>query len=362
MLGSEVLDVVIGVLFVYLTLSFICSAIQEALAAFLKLRSQDLYRGIRTLLDDPKGLGLVRDFYNHPLIDSLFPGDYEPGNHKNLPSYIPARTFALAIMDLAAPSPAGGASGVAGATSPGPSFLESPQIPSNAQHLRDALSRSSALPKKVSQALITLVDAAGNDVAAARANIEQWYDHAMERVASGYKRKTQAIILAVGLLLVVAVNADSISIVTALSTNKAVRDSLVAAANQPSATGDASPGGASLAPAPVAVTPQELTQFPACRADSTSQDCRLEANLGRIRNAGLPVGWVRRAAPGDLRAIPDTPGDWAQKAIGILLTLAAISLGAPFWFDVLSKITTIRSAIKPVSNAPANPTTANSTR
>jgi hypothetical protein len=354
MLGSEVLDVVIGVLFVYLTLSLICSAMQEALAAFLKLRSHDLYRGIRTLLDDPKGLGLVRDFYSHPLIDSLFPGDYEPGNHKNLPSYIPARTFALAIMDLAGPSPAGGTSGAAGATSP--SSWGSSSMRFNAQYLRDALSRSTVLPKRVSQALTTLVDAAGNDAAAARANIEQWYDHAMERVASGYKRKTQAIIFAVGLLVVVAVNADSISIVTALSTNKSVQDSLVAAANQPSATGNTGQSGSLAPPAPVAITPQELAQFPACRADSTSPDCRLEVNLGRIRNAGLPVGWVWRAAPGDLRGIPNTPGDWAQKVIGILLTLAAISLGAPFWFDVLSKISTIRSAIKPISNPSPTPT------
>jgi len=40
----------------------------------------------------------------------------------------------------------------------------------------------------------------------------------------------------------------------------------------------------------------------------------------------------------------------AQKGIGILLTIVAISLGAPFSFDVLNRVTVIRSAIKPAQS------------
>jgi DNA-binding transcriptional MocR family regulator len=98
------------------------------------------------------------------------------------------------------------------------------------QPVRDAIAGSPALSPKTNQALVTLVNAAGNDAAKARDNIEQWYNHAMERVASLYKRKTQAIIFGVGAILCVAVNADSIGLVNALSTDKAIRDSLVAEA------------------------------------------------------------------------------------------------------------------------------------
>lgn len=310
MFGSEVLDVAIGILFVYLTLSLICSAIQEGIAAFFKLRAKDLYLGIRNLLNDPKGSGLAQDFYNHPIIDTLFPGPYQPGNHDNLPSYIPSQAFALAIMDLAAPQ-----------ATPAPAPSGGDAAPPS-QSLRDAIAGSTTLSPKVSQALLSLVNAAGNDAAKARDNIEQWYNHAMERVASLYKRKTQAIILCVGAVLCAAVNADSIGLVNSLSTDKAIRDSLVAAASKS-------------APAPASATAQSDFQL----------------DLARIRTSGLPIGWMRQAAPGDLRAIPNSPGDWAQKLIGLLLTLAAISLGAPFWFDVLSKVTVIRSAIKP--SAPA---------
>lgn len=332
MFGSEVLDVALGVLFVYLTLSLICSAIQEAIAALLRLRPQYLYRGLRILLDDHQGSGLARDFFNHPLIDTLFPGKYQPSLYHNLPSYIPPRSFALAIMDLAAPRSQSGEASGAGVTP---------------QRLRDSLAGGSVLPAKVTQALLTLADAAAGDAVALRQNVEQWYNSAMDRVSSAYKRRTQAIILTVGFIVVAAVNADSIGIVSALSTNKAVRDSLVATATRVSwsAAAQGNP--------PAAGDPKELSQFAACQADATSADCRLQVNLNRIRDSGLPIGWVRHPLPGDLRGIPASPWLWFQKAIGILLTIAAVSLGAPFWFDALSKIVVIRSAVKPAQSAPA---------
>ena len=368
MFGSDVLDVVIGILFIYLTLSLICSAIQEAIAVFFRLRARYLYRGIRILLDDTSGQGLVRDFYSHPLIDTLFPGEYEPGRHRNLPSYIPARAFALAIMDLAAPKPASGAlSGAAGATAVGQAFAAAGLT--GISPLRDNLSRNSFVSPKVTQALITLSDAAAGDAAAIRQNIEQWYNNTMERVSSAYKRNTQFTILAVGCIVAAAVNADSINLVSALSTNTAVREFLVASAAQVSAVKagsleTTSPGGptAGSLPAgsetPSVASQQELSRIPACRADASSPDCRLLLNLNRIRDSGLPIGWVPYPVPGDLRGVPTSLWAWGQKMIGILLTIAAISMGAPFWFDVLNKITVVRSAIKPLAGESASQSSA----
>jgi hypothetical protein len=230
--------------------------------------------------------------------------------------------------------------------------------------LRDNLSRSSLAPSKVSQALLTLSDAAGGDAAGIRQNIEQWYNNAMERVSSAYKRKTQIIILAVGCIVAAAVNADSIGIVSALSTNKAVRDSLVASATQITAANaapaEANPAGAANQanpPAranPAALADLELFRVPACRVDAASADCRLMLNLNRIRDSGLPIGWVQDPVPGDLRGAPSSPASWLQKVIGLLLTVAAVSMGAPFWFDLLNKVAVIRSAIKPAEGEPGS--------
>jgi len=76
--GSTLLEVAIGVIFVYLLLSLLSSALSELIESFLKMRARDLERGITKLLDNP---ALAKDFFDHSLIHAL--GDR--------PSYIPAR-------------------------------------------------------------------------------------------------------------------------------------------------------------------------------------------------------------------------------------------------------------------------------
>src|SRR5437868_2780333 len=104
MFGSMILEVAIGLIFVYLFLSLVCLAAKEGLEALMKKRAIDLERGIRELLNDPEGQGLAKGLYEHPLIDGLFKGKFEEqkGGHfwTNLPSYIPAKDFALALVDV----------------------------------------------------------------------------------------------------------------------------------------------------------------------------------------------------------------------------------------------------------------------
>src|SRR3954471_23449432 len=136
MFGSVIVNVAIGLILVYLLLSLIASSIREGLEGRLKTRSTHLERGIRELLHDPSGTTLASDFYNHPLIYSLFRGEYDPTQIKqskdktgrtkfgsmptrsDLPSYIPSRNFALALMDIVARGPASGDPSSADDTSP----------------------------------------------------------------------------------------------------------------------------------------------------------------------------------------------------------------------------------------------------
>ena len=76
MFGSSILEVAIGLVFVYLLLSLICSAINEIIESFLKNRATDLERGIRELFNQRGGGQMATDFYNHPLINGLFRGVY----------------------------------------------------------------------------------------------------------------------------------------------------------------------------------------------------------------------------------------------------------------------------------------------
>jgi hypothetical protein len=54
----------------------------------------------------------------------------------------------------------------------------------------------------------------------------------------------------------------------------------------------------------------------------------------------LPIGWGAAREP------------WTERILGWLLTIFAVSLGAPFWFDVLNKFIVIRSTVKPREKSP----------
>src|SRR5678815_3295395 len=115
MFGSAVLEVAIGVIFVFLLVSVLCPAVREGIEAFLKTRAAYLERGIRELLVDRKGQGLARDVYTHPLVAGMYKDEYEAKVHTtrrwplarghDLPSYIAPRHFALALLDIAARGP-----------------------------------------------------------------------------------------------------------------------------------------------------------------------------------------------------------------------------------------------------------------
>ena len=93
MLNSSILDVVIGLAYVYLILSLIVSAANEMFTSVLRWRARTLKAGITELLDAE----LAGRFYAHPLIAKL-------GAPRRDPSYLPARTFSLALLDVAVPA------------------------------------------------------------------------------------------------------------------------------------------------------------------------------------------------------------------------------------------------------------------
>jgi hypothetical protein len=101
-----------------------------------------------------------------------------------------------------------------------------------------------------------------------------------------------------------------------------------------------------------AIDLQEACQEP------DSPKCRYLANLQQLQALGLPIGWDATDDP--KRTWPGLnffqAGGWTDQiywhALGWILTALALSLGAPFWFDLLNKFIVIRSAVKPHEKSP----------
>jgi hypothetical protein len=205
--NSTTLDVILGLIFVYLLLATICTAINEWLAGILNTRANNLASGIRQLLDgQPKEgantVAFLQQFYAHPLISGMLaPGKSGASAH---PSYLAPRSFATAVMDLATPAKQGAIT-----------FAE---LESGIKSMPEG---------DVKTALLALVQNARNDIGQAQKNIESWFNDTMDRASGWYKRRTEVSIVIIATLLTVGVNADSLNIVRTLWENPTQRELLV---------------------------------------------------------------------------------------------------------------------------------------
>lgn len=322
MFGFEMLDVAIGVAFVYLLVSLLCSAVVEAIESVLKRRSTDLERGIGELLHDPS---LVARLYNHPLINGLFRGTYEPGK-RNLPSYIPSRSFALALLDLLTSADARH-HGVWGATAPEPKTVSTEALVNGMT--------GDAVADQARHAVLALVNAAGGDARTTRENVEGWFDAAMDRVSGGYKRRAQRVLFVIGMLVAVGMNIDTVRILRELMISKAKREAVVTIAANYAKSG----------------------------ADVQSDYVAASRELDRL---GLPIGWppCRKCDQAKLKMNDacwracwrvNVGAAGGLTILGWLLTAFAVCLGAPFWFDLLNKFMVIRSTVKPKEKSGPEP-------
>lgn len=287
MFGSQILEVVVGLVLVYLALSIGCSEIKEVIAGAFSLRAKTLEKAVRNMLKNGPNDYTAR-LFAHPLIAGTAPAG-------KMPSYISPRLFAAALFDVVAPAEAA--------------------QPQTMQSLRAGITQ---IPDaKLRATLLALLDSAGGDVETARLRVEHWFDDTMTRVSGWYKRMAKKIIFAAGVALCCAVNADTLMIVKELWSDQALRSAVVAeATKEVQATGP---------------------------AESLNSQGSLQEVSGEIREANTPpIGWSRNA--NDIRAFPDTYGAGALKLLGILLSSFAIVMGAPFWFDVLNKFINLRAS------------------
>ncbi|MES2444986.1 MAG: hypothetical protein V4574_19345 [Pseudomonadota bacterium] len=345
MLGLDILDVAIGVVFVFCLLSLLATSLRELIETWLQVRAVTLEQGIRELLNDPDGTQATDKLFKHPLISSLFRGTYDPAKLKdpiipwakktskryalksNLPAYIPARNFALALMDFA------GADGKASVSGSGE--------PLTIDRLKAGIAQ---IPEeRIKQAMLVAVDQAEGKIENVRVNIEKWFDSSMDRVSGWYRKHTQWLILIIGLVLAIGLNVDTLRLASTLQTNSSLRSVVVAEAEA----------------TVTRVRTNGATDEKALSAAVTCGEAKLPDGVScaqhRLESMGFPVGWNKRPAwiwePGFWASkdswLPNNFGAWLAALFGWLITAVAISIGAPFWFDTLNRLMVIRSTVKP---------------
>lgn len=288
---NAVIDVVIGLALMYLALSLFCTVANELVATVLKWRAESLAIGIRQLVDIPT---LRTDFYNHGLIDGakcVSTAGSKPGGAGH-PSYLSGKIFAMALLGSLDP------------TKPLPGFDD---VENAVKLLPDS---------NIRDVLLVHVVAADKDLTQLRDGVATWFDQTMDRLGGVYKRKLKYLSFGIGLLLATALNADTLTVGNGLWHDGALREQMVKLAGQATSAGNQ----------PI-VAPEK--------------GANLAASLDVIRAAEedlrpLPIGWDFGRAP-ELGVKSSL-----LKLAGLLLTALALTLGAPFWFDLLSKFIRLR--------------------
>ncbi|UDF04431.1 hypothetical protein [Asticcacaulis sp. AND118] len=384
MLLPESIDVAAGLVFIYLLMSVLATTAREALEGFCKSRARNLERGLIELLCnlpnghklrfDPKsgeklhGFEFLEGFYNHPLIMTLYRGHYKPPPRRRffegrkLPSYIPAEHFAFVVLDMIGEK---GGQVQAGRLDP--------------QAVLDATNNLNN--PRLAKVVQLAVNTADGDMNKARTFLEQWFNATMDRVSGWYRHETQTVIFWFSLVACVIMNVNTVVIADTLYRSPSLRKAVEASAQQ-YYTDTAVKGVETTASldnplsrlglplgwnATTMESMQHLFRFcgndtplhdnrkcpPSKEPSTPAPDFRADRPDQWWNNTQLAVGRMGEIVSNAYYGTP-TLGDNALFNLlpllalisGWVMTAFAVTLGAPFWFDILSKLMTVRSTFK----------------
>jgi hypothetical protein len=296
------------------------------------LRAENLEKAI---LDMFKNQKLVDKFYNHPLILELSPKDKQ-GKHKR-PDNIPNPVFATAALEIILNA------GKPGDTTPVGSLSIS-EMRASLKKLGDT---NPALTRVVQHLLPNLDKEVNNlesSIAVYRTNVETWFTNAMVQATNVYKQNAAKMAFVIGLILAIIFNVDTINIAQKLWQDPTIREVLVAQAQNQSST--------DLSPSEVMAQAKDLN-FPIGWTTSLAEN--QACGLIGFENNQLMI-----QSGGECRVLTSIPNSFLgffYKILGFLLSGLAASQGAPFWFDVLKKLVSIRTTTQTTTTTSTPATT-----
>ncbi|HVI48581.1 MAG TPA: hypothetical protein VM802_27175 [Chitinophaga sp.] len=357
MFSNLAIEVALGLIFIYLLYSLLASIVQELLARIFNARARILTKGLRRMLEDDdhsRELGVLgkftffnwfnelrwnfiyfflpfrhcpflKKFYQTPAIRYL--GESSASAR---PAYISPQIFSQTMVHLLRGTPPEGTT-------------------TDTDAIRECLQANTLqLGTDTLTHLRNLFEDANGDITKFRVNIETWFNETMSRASGWYRKHTQTWLLVIGMAIAGLFNVDSIAIARILMKDKNVREQMVqlAASHNQNYT----PVMDTLVQKHI-INSKDSTFY---RRDTSVRmflkDTAMISVYAMLRNdagdAGNVLGISRQCvtdSTGGHKTIrcgythPFQQNGWLIF-IGWCMTALAISLGAPFWFDLLGKV------------------------
>ena len=341
--------------------------------------------------------GVVKEFYNQPVIKYL-----TSGKLFSKPSYLNPSDFSKAILELLKKK------GIDLQKN------EQSTLEKLEHALRENNNDLDALGAETRQHIKSLLEDAQGDLVQFRSNLEGWFNSTMERASGWYKKNIQITLFIIGMFLAGIFNINTIEIAKLLSVDKDAREEIVQLASSyieqnPKAITDYQDKVKNATDTTQTTAEKRLDSLFKIKKGIELQAEEVQNILGFQPdgcilidkdslppiNEDLKKLWKKTLSEkqnivenDSLMAIVEYPSVFlAKKAskfytldedcikklgkkctqykytanlnrweffwsnfLGYLLTALAISLGAPFWFDLLNKLIKLRSSIKSNSN------------
>ncbi len=383
----ETLEIVIGLVFIFLLLSLLATTVQEIVAALFSMRGRVLLKALMQLLEiEEKAEALVarstgKKNTRQKIKESKVYQKYKSSwlGQQKLPSYLSAEQAIAVIKDVLKEDDQ---EQVPIANGERQSFSILPQersaeattstmLPTTISHLQQSdlkkhltvlYNSDRGMPLQRAgtgeRSIVTdYVENLESEVEKAKAAFNKQYDEIMDRASGWYKRNVQLSLMVIGLLIGVAFDADTFKIYSNLTQYPNDRQKLLELA-------DAFLDNNQFANYYNA--PDTLTALAVAPSDTAGMARALQLKgladsllLHQLQNVPSPLGlgWEKPFQE-QYRAAEKKIGFVLLKLGGWLVTALAISLGAPFWFDLLQKVIQIRSAGTRPSDKKPEPNTA----
>lgn len=293
MFNSTAIEVVIGLVFIYILYSLLVTIITELLASLLNQRGRILKKGLKRMLDDDDEKPFFSDkFIGSPEIKYM--SNKIMKNKTRLPSYISPATFSKTLVNVMK------------------KVGETDDILKNyITKLKKEKDNSDT-----KEMIYNMMIEADGKMDVFKKLLENWYDETMDRVTGWYKRRIQWITFIVALVIVFVMNVDTIAIAKKLSSESSTRIELVKVATDYAKTA-----------VPDDTTAKQVNE----EVKQIIQDIQKQES---VISTGFPGFKLNKA-------------DFWLYILGCLITAIALSLGAPFWFDLLNKLVKLRGAGTP---------------
>jgi hypothetical protein len=322
-------DVAIGLIVVYLGTSLFVTIVNEHVARAINSRGRQLMESLKDLIDHPETRDALR---NAPALAPFFP---KP------PAGAPAASGLLAFFRKNWDPPSYVDPAVLGRLLVG--SLSAAGVAGNPlASLGDSVGKmaGSSLGSQL-QALLRTSDQSMEKLIAA---VSEWADRSLNALGERYKRSLQKISLVVGFCVAAALNIDTVALTRHLYQDKEAREAAAAVGVQLAGATDKAAFDECMKDA------GNLSEKPKCKELSGL----VAAVQGRNATLGrLPIGWPALPHPAyGMRWMNGCFGGALLRLLGWLLTALAVSLGAPFWFDLLNKFVNVRQGMKRPELAP----------